>query len=202
VVSLIIVLSSAILVISARVRTSLLAYIVLTAATLWLVYPEASHSRYGLFLFVPLAATKIVVGPAAILFLMRRNELRDNLSPAVRVATRILISLTALFLGYAVGNMPAFASLPFANIVFYSIFSSMFIVILHRSLLSHVIGLLALGSAITLAGAVFAPSLPGGIELADTFDAVIATFVAIAVARALVIHNPDLDVRSLRELRG
>ena len=201
-VGLFIVLSAAILVISARVRSSLLAYVVLTCATLWLAFPGATHSRYGLFFFIPLATVKIVVGPVAILVLMRRNRLRDNLSPAVPVASRVLVSLIALFVGYAVGNMAAFATMPLSNIVFYSIFSSMFIVILHRSLLSHVIGLLALGSAITLAGTVFAPSLPGGIELADTFDAVIATFFAISVARALVIHNPNLDVRSLRELRG
>jgi hydrogenase-4 membrane subunit HyfE len=178
------------------------AYIVLTLATLWLVYPEASSSRLGLLFFIGVAIVKIVVGPVAVLLLVRRNALHDNLSPAVPVAVRILVSVCALFIGYAVGNMAAFSSIPLANIVFYGIFSSMCIVILHRSLLSHVIGLLVLGSAITLAGAVFAPSLPGGIELADTFDAVMATFVAISVARALVAYDPTLDVRSLRELRG
>jgi hydrogenase-4 membrane subunit HyfE len=202
VVSLIIVLSAAILVVSARVRWSLVAYIALTFATLWLVYPEASASRLGLLFFIALAIVKIAVGPAAVLWLIRANALQDTLSPAVSVAARILVSVLALFIGYAAGNMAAFSSMPLSNIVFYSIFSSMFIVILHRSLLSHVIGLLVLGSAITLAGAVFAPALPGGIELADTFDAVIATFVALSVARALVAHDPNLDVRSLRELRG
>jgi len=78
----------------------------------------------------------------------------------------------------------------------------MLIVLLHRNLLAHVIGLLTLGSAITLAGAVFAPQLPGAIEIADTFDAVLATVVALAIARALIAYDPHLDIRSLRELRG
>jgi hydrogenase-4 membrane subunit HyfE len=73
---------------------------------------------------------------------------------------------------------------------------------MHRNLLAHVVGLLSLGSAITLAAAVFAPSLPGAIELAGTFDAVFATFIAIAVARAVILHDPRLDIRSLRGLRG
>jgi len=91
---------------------------------------------------------------------------------------------------------------PAAGVVFYAVFTSMLIVLLHRNLLAHVIGLLMLGSAITLAGAVFAPGLPGAIEIADTFDAVIATVVALSLARALIAFNPNLDVRSMRELRG
>jgi hydrogenase-4 membrane subunit HyfE len=59
-----------------------------------------------------------------------------------------------------------------------------------------------LGSAITLSGAVFAPGLPSAIEIADTFDAVVATVVALAIARALIGFDPQLDIRSLRELRG
>jgi hydrogenase-4 membrane subunit HyfE len=64
------------------------------------------------------------------------------------------------------------------------------------------LGLLMLGSAITLSGAVFAPGLPSAIEIADTFDAVVATVVALAIARALIGFDPQLDIRSLRELRG
>jgi hydrogenase-4 membrane subunit HyfE len=78
----------------------------------------------------------------------------------------------------------------------------MLIVIVFRNLLAHAIGLLVLGSAITLAGAVFAPSLPGAIEIADTFDAVVATIVALTIARAILAYDPHLDIRSLRELRG
>jgi hydrogenase-4 membrane subunit HyfE len=84
--------------------------------------------------------------------------------------------------------------------VLYAIFTSMMIVVRHRNLLAHAIGLL--GGAITLSGAVFAPGLPSAIEIADTFDAIIATVVALAIARALVGFDPRLDIQSLRELRG
>ena len=98
--------------------------------------------------------------------------------------------------------MAAFADVPLAGTTFTAIFASVAVVVLHRNLLAHVIGLLALGSSIALAGSVFAAGLPAGIELADSFDVVLATFVAIGVARALAGFDPKLDVRSLRSLRG
>jgi len=73
--------------------------------------------------------------------------------------------------------------------------SMMIVVVLHHSLLAH-------GSAITLCGAVFAPGSPSAIEITDTFDAVIAAVVTLAIARALISFDPQLDIRSLRELRG
>jgi hydrogenase-4 membrane subunit HyfE len=76
-----------------------------------------------------------------------------------------------------------------------SITSMMIVVVLHHSLLAH-------GSAITLCGAVFAPGSPSAIEITDTFDAVIAAVVTLAIARALISFDPQLDIRSLRELRG
>ena|SRR5450631_3002435 len=76
-----------------------------------------------------------------------------------------------------------------------SITSMMIVVVLHHSLLAH-------DSAITLCGAVFAPGSPSAIEITDTFDAVIAAVVTLAIARALISFDPQLDIRSLRELRG
>ena len=82
------------------------------------------------------------------------------------------------------------------GVVFDAIFTSMMtVVVLHRNLLAD-------SSAIALSGAVFAPGLPSAIEIADTFDAVIAAVVALAIARALISLDPQLNIRSLRELRG
>jgi hydrogenase-4 membrane subunit HyfE len=74
--------------------------------------------------------------------------------------------------------------------------------VVHRNLLAHVIGLLALGAGVTLAGAVLAPQLPESVELGATFDAVVGTFIGLALVRAFVAQNPMLDVEFLRKLRG
>lgn len=200
--ALLILIASGVLMVDARLRTSLGAYVVFSAATLSLIYPDAVKTPDGLMIFVVLTLIKIVAGPVLIMQLVRRAHLREYLSPAFPVSVRLAVVVLAVFLGYGVGHMVAFVGIPDANLVFYCLFASMCIVMLHRSLLAHVIGLLTLGSAISLAGAVFAPSLPGAIDLAGTFDAILATIVAISVARALARHDPKLDIRSLRELRG
>ena len=72
----------------------------------------------------------------------------------------------------------------------------------HRNLLAHVIGLLVLGTGIELAGATLAPGLPAAFELGATFDVLVATFIGLALVRAIATHNPLLDVDALRRLRG
>ena len=74
--------------------------------------------------------------------------------------------------------------------------------IVHRNLLAHVIGLLVLGAGTELAGAALAPGLPASIELGATFDVLVATFIGLALVRAIIAHIPLLDVDSLRRLRG
>jgi hydrogenase-4 membrane subunit HyfE len=124
---------------------------------------------------------------------VRRYHLPENLGPSLGIVWRIAIVGAALIAAYEVRHMTAFAGIASTTIV---------IVVLYRNLLAHAIGLLVLGSAITLAGAVFAPGLPYAIEIADTFDAVVATFVALTIARAVIAFDPQLDIRLLRELRG
>jgi hydrogenase-4 membrane subunit HyfE len=53
-----------------------------------------------------------------------------------------------------------------------------------------------------LAGALLAPTLPESIELGATFDALVATFIGLALVRAFFAHNALLDVDALRSLRG
>lgn len=187
--------------IDSRLRSALIAYGSFTAATLWLAFPREA-SPTSLAFFAALALVKLVVGPVALIVLVRRYHVPDDLAPSLNLAWRLLLVVGTILAAHEIRRMTAFGDVPAAGVVFYAIFTSMLIVLLHRNLLAHVIGLLMLGSAITLAGAVFSPGLPGAIEIADTFDAVLATVVALALARALIAFDPNLDVRSLSELRG
>ena len=194
------VASAAILMLDSRLRSALAAYVVFTGTTLWLSF--TAESAVGIGIFAALAAIKLLIGPLAILWLVRRYRLPEYLAPSLPAVWRVALAAVAIVAGHAAGRMPAFAGIALAGTVFTALFASVATVALHRNLLAHIIGLLVLGSAITLAGAVFARGLPGAVELADTFDAVIATFVALAIARSLVAYDPLLDVRSLRSLRG
>jgi hypothetical protein len=201
VVELLLTASAAVLMLDSRLRPALAAYAVLTATTLWQSFPHAA-SPAALALFAALAAIKLVAGPLAIVALVRRYRVPEYLTPSFNTAWRVGFAALAVVAGHEAGRMTAFAHVPLAGAVFTAVFASVATVLLHRNLLAHVIGLLALGSAISLAGAVFAPGLSGAVELADTFDVVIATFVALAIARAILAYDPQLDVRSLRTLRG
>ena len=200
-VEAVLIAAAAALMLGSHLRTALLAYVVFTAATLWLAVPH-SHDPRAWTEFSLIAAIKVVVVPAAIAFIAHRYDVPEYLTPSFGAAWRVLLAAAAVVAGHEAGRMTAFSNLTLASAVFTAVFSSVATVALHRNLLAHVIGLLALGSSITLAGAAFAPGLSGGVELADTFDLVIATFVALAILRALVAYDPSLDVRSLRSLRG
>jgi hydrogenase-4 membrane subunit HyfE len=196
-----ILVSAALLAIDSRLRSALVAYAVFTAATLYLAFPREATLTAGAF-FCALAVIKLVIGPAALIALVKRYNVPEDLAPSVSLPWRLLLVAATLLAAHEIRRMTAFSGVASAGVVFYAIFTSMMIVVLHRNLLAHVIGLLMLGSAITLSGAVFSPGLPGAIEIADTFDAVIATVVALSIARALIAFDPRLDIRSLRELRG
>jgi hydrogenase-4 membrane subunit HyfE len=197
----VILIAAALLAVDSRLRSALVAYLAFTGATLWLAFPH-NAGVLPVLLFALLALIKLVAGPAALLLLVRRYHVPENLAPSINIVWRLLLVAGTLLATHEIREMTAFRDIDAAGAVFYAIFTSMLIVVLHRNLLAHVIGLLMLGSAITLAGAVFSPGLPGAIEIADTFDAVIATVVALAIARAIIAFDPRLDIRSLRELRG
>ena len=200
-VGVIIIVSAAMLIVDPRLRSALIAYVVFTAATLWLAFPAGAPATEVAF-FGVLAAIKLIAGPSALIFLVRRYHVPQELAPSPNIVSRLLVIGAALVVAHEVSDMTAFAGIASTGIVFYALLTSMLVVIVYRNLLAHVIGLLVLGSAITLAGAVFAPGLPGAIEIADTFDAVVATIVALTIARAILAFDPRLDIRSLRELRG
>ena len=125
--------------------------------------------------------------------LVRRYGVSGDLAPSLGLPWRLLIVVVNLVVAHEIGKLSALRDLPSTGVVFYAVLASVTIFVLHRNLLAHVIGLLMLGSPITLAGAVFAPELPLAVELAGTFDAVIATLLALAIARALLAH-PKLDI--------
>lgn len=195
--------AAAVLILDSRLRTALVAYVIFTACALWLSRPQEPHANAaGIALFCTLAFIKIAIGPAALIWLRRTYRVPDDLAPSFNLGVRCGVVALAVFLGEAAARLQAFSGVPNAALVFYCLFTSICIVILHRNLLAHVVGLLAFGSAVTLAAAVFAPALPGAVEMADTFDAAIATLIAISVARAVMPHDSRLDIRSLRELWG
>jgi hydrogenase-4 membrane subunit HyfE len=200
-VSIAIIISAAVLVIDSRLRTALLAYVVFTIGVLWISFPHDA-TPIGIVIFALLAFVKVVAGPAAIVWLRFKYRVPDDLGASSVLGIRVAVVAGALFLAHEFSQTRAFADVHDATIVFYALFASICIVLLHRNLLAHVIGLLTLGSAVSLAAAIFAPELPGAIELADTFDAVFATLIGIGVARAVIRHDPQLDIRSLRLLRG
>ena len=201
--SIAIIIAAAVMIIDSRLRSALIAYVIFTVSILWLSHPGGTNATaMSIVLFSLLTFIKVIVGPVAILWLRIKYRVPDDLAPSFNLGVRAAVAALALFLAHEFSHAHAFSGVPGSTIVFYAIFSSVCVVLMHRNLLAHVVGLLALGSAVTLTAAIFAPLLPGAIELADTFDAVFATFVAIAVARAVLLHDPRLDIRSLRGLRG
>ena len=189
------------LVVDARIRTALFGYALFTGIALTFSYPGLGNPR-ALAVFVALAFVKVVVGPVSILWLEKHRGLRNDLRPSFSLPGRIAIVLLALGLAHLAGRLPAFEGIHNVGLVFFALATSIAVVIAHRSLIANAIGLLALGSTVSLAAVVFVPHVPMSAELADTFDAVLATLVGLAIAREIARENPELDVRAMRELRG
>jgi len=200
-IDVVLILSATALMLDARLRPALVAYLTFTGATLWLAYPHDLSARAVAF-FLAIAVVKLIVSPLVIVAIVTRYGAPENLRASFNIAWRITIAIASVAIGVAASKMEAFAGVPMAGAVFTALFSSVAVVVLHRNLIAHVIGLLMLGSAISLAGAVFAPGLSGATELADTFDVVISSLVALSVLRSIVAYDPHLDIRSLKDLRG
>src|SRR5208337_3792218 len=71
VVGVVLLVSAAVLMVDSRLRTALIAYLTFTGATLWLAFPHVVGVR-GLALFALIAFVKLIVGPALILWIVRR----------------------------------------------------------------------------------------------------------------------------------
>ncbi len=200
-VTLGILITCSMLVIISDVRVAVVGYVAFTAMIIVLLAHHESGAT-AITLLALIAFAKLLVGPAALVFVTLRYRLPWNLLPSANLPLRIVTVVAMAFIAHAIGRMDAFAPIHQASIVFFALFASVATVVLHRSLLAHIMGLLMLGGAITLAGASFAPSLPGAVELADTFDIIMTTFVALGVVRALLAHDPRVTITALRDLRG
>lgn len=201
-IELLLLIAGAVLLLNTRTVQVVIAYVVLAATASALIAPSASQSSLSLALFVLSTLLKVAVVPIGIILFVRANpaacDLRSSLAMPARLVTVIVFALVAR----AVSHVPSLGAIPLQSLVAYVILCGVGMLIVHRNLLAHVVGLLALGSGITLAGAVLAPTLPDTVELGATFDGLIATFIGLCLVRAFVTHNPLLDVESLRRLRG
>lgn len=162
----------------------------------------ASTSTLTLGLLAVSAFLKLCVAPAGVLLFAAKNVEARDLRPALAIPWRLLIVLAFVVMARVAGAMPAFAAFPSIDLGLYVAICALGMLMLQRSLLANLLGLLALGEGVTLSGTAFAPTLPESIELGATFDVLVITFIGLAIARAFLVHNPLLDIESLRRLRG
>ncbi len=113
---------------------------------------------------------------------------------------RLLLAIGFAMVAAAFARLPALAGIPMQGLVAYVALCGVGMLVVHRNLLAHVIGLLALGAGVTLAGAVLAPQLPESVELGATFDAIVGTFIGLALVRAFVSAESDARRRVLAEV--
>lgn len=201
-VDLLMLFAGALLIVERRTPRILAAYVVLAATASIFILPSALASPLALALFALSSLVKLVVVPVGILLFLRANPAASDLRPSIGLPARIVLVVAFASIARAAGHSAALAAIPMQGMVAYVVLCSVGMLIVHRNLLAHVMGLLALGAGITLAGATLAPSLPESVELGATFDALVATFIGLALVRAFVAENPVLDVESLRRLRG
>ena len=199
---LVLFVSGASLILGTRTSFVVVAYVVLAALTTAFVAPSAEHAPLPLVLFVLSGALKLIVAPIGVLLFLRANPLAENLRPSIALPGRILLVIGFALAARGASHLPALGTIANSHIVSYAILCGIGMLIVHRNLLAHLLGLLVLGTGVTLAGAILVPTLPESVELGATFDALIATFIGLALVRAVIAHNPLLDVESLRRLRG
>ncbi len=199
---LFVLVAGAILIVSARTSYVLTAYVVLAAIASVLIEPSTHESWLAFTLFFITTLIKVIIAPLGIVFFMRGNPAASDLHPSVSMPLRLLLAIGFALVAAAFTHIPSLAGIPMQGLVAYVTLCGVGMLVVHRNLLAHVIGLLALGAGVTLAGAVLAPQLPESVELGATFDAVVGTFIGLALVRAFVVQNPMLDVEFLRRLRG
>ncbi|MHB8153836.1 MAG: hypothetical protein ACYDA5_05130 [Vulcanimicrobiaceae bacterium] len=205
IVQLAVLIAGAVFLMSGRTVAVLVAYIALAVAESAFVAPLASASPTVLALFIVASIVKLVLTPLGVLLFLRANPAAKDLRPSIAMPARLALVIAFALVSEALARIPSLAAisvLPLREVIGYIVLCGAGMLIVHRGLLAHLIGLLALGIAIALAGAAFAPKLPEFIELGAAFDALLATFIGLALVRSILAHNPLLDVESLRRLRG
>jgi hydrogenase-4 component E len=199
---LVVLVGGAILLVNGRTFQVLIAYVALAvmAGALGATAALASPATFALFAVATLL--KVVLAPLGIVLFVRANPAAADLRPSMPLPGRLLLVIAFALLAKMVTRLPAVATVPMADLVAFVVLCGVGMLIVHRNLLAHMVGLLVLGIGIGLAGSMLAPGLPEPIELGTAFDALIATVIGLAIVRAIVVHDPLLDVESLRRLRG
>jgi hydrogenase-4 component E len=201
-VELLVLLAGAVLIVGGRTTFVLIAYVVLAVTATMLIPTSALASPLAFAVLALTTVMKVLVAPLVIVFFLRGNPAASDLRPSLGLPWRLMLAIAFALVAAGVRTVPALAGMPHQDLAAYVILCGVGMLVVHRNLLAHVIGLLALGTGIMLAGTVLAPQLPESIELGATFDALVGTFIGLAIVRAFVLHNPLLDVESLRKLRG
>ena len=201
--TIVILVAGAILLVNGRTAGAVFAYsflaLVLSAFDL-----GAALALPGTFaLFTVATLLKVVLAPLGILWFVRVNPAAADLRPSLPTAARLALAIAFALLAEAATRLPALASaVAHADLAAFVILCGVGMLMIFRNLLAQMIGLLVLGIGIGFAGSMLAPGLPESIELGATFDALVATFIGLALVRAMVVHDPLLDVETLRRLRG
>lgn len=201
-IELLLLFAGATLLMDGRATHVLIAYVVLAATTSAIIAPVALAAPASAVLFGISALLKVVLAPLGLFFFLRANPATGNLRPSIPMPLRLVLALAFALVARGVARFPALAGLPMRDSIAFLVLCGVGMLIVHRSLVADMIGLLVLGVAVDLAGAVLAPQLPESIELSATFDALLATFLGLTLVRSMLGQNPALDVEVLRKLRG
>jgi hypothetical protein len=201
-VELLVLLAGAVLIVSARTVFVLAAYVVLAVTASVLIFPSVLGSPVALAFFTVTTVMKVVVAPLGVIVFLRGSPTAADLRPSLTLPMRLLLAIGFAIVSALVSHIPELSAIPMQRLVAYVVLCGVGTLIVHRNVLSHVLGLLALGAGVTLAGAALAPQLPESVELGATFDALVGTFIGLALIREFAAHHPALDVESLKRLRG
>jgi hydrogenase-4 membrane subunit HyfE len=201
-VELLIFAGGAVLVLNTRTTPAVAVYALLTGVISVLIAPSALATPLSQVLFVVAFALKVVAAPIGIWSFVHRTPVARDLRPAFGLPWRLIVALVAASLAAAVTRLPEFAGLSLIGPAAFAALCGFAMLLIYRSLLAQLIGLLVLGNGLTLGAAILAPGLPEAIEFGAAFDALVVTFIGLALMRAFLTHNPVLDVESLRSLRG
>ena len=198
----IILIAGATLLVATRTRVVLGAYLALVVIAIVEVPRATFGAPLPLAVVLVTMTMKAVVAPLAVLAFLRAYPTASDLHTSLTLPLRLLLAIAFAVAAGAVAHLPGLEAGPPVLPAAFVVLCSVGMLIVHRNVVAHLIGLLALGAGITLAGAVLAPQLPEAVELGATFDALVGTFVGLALLRAVVTREGALDVESLRSLRG
>ncbi len=201
-IGLVLLFAGALLLMDGRTSQVLIAYVVLALTTSLIIAPVAVATPIALLFFFISTLLKVVLAPVGFVLFLRANPAAGDLRPSITMPLRLLLAIGFVLVSRAVSHIPAFGGTPMIDVVAFLVLCGVGMLVVHRNLLADMIGLLVLGVAVDLAGAVLAPTLPESVELGATFDALVATFLGLTLVRAIVMQNPLLDVEYLRKLRG